>query len=62
VTVSRDELQRYAPGTNDPQRLVEASFTYLLEREPKESILRSFSIGTIERYFPSFAAEIGDRL
>jgi hypothetical protein len=62
VSVSTVELQRYAPGASDPQRLVEESFAYLLEREPKESILRTFSLSTIERYFPRFASEIGDRI
>jgi hypothetical protein len=61
VTVSRDELARLAPGATEPTALVEASFAYLLEREPKESILRRFAISDIGRYFPSFADEIRAR-
>jgi hypothetical protein len=62
VTVSPEELTRYAPSATDPQRLVDASFGYLLEREPKESILRTFTLSTIERYFPDYGSEIGSRL
>ena len=62
VRVGRDELMRLAPGSTEPKALVEASFAYLLEREPKEAVLRSFSIGEIERYFPGYGAEIRARL
>jgi hypothetical protein len=34
------------------------SFRFLLAREPKESILRSFGLSTIVRYFPEFEREI----
>lgn len=54
VTVSRAELDKYAPGEYEPTALVEASFRFLLEREPEQSILRSFSLSTIERYFPEY--------
>lgn len=39
--------------------LVEASFAFLLEREPKESILREFDLTVIGRYFPEYEQEIG---
>jgi hypothetical protein len=39
VRVSRADLARLAPGASDPVDLVEASFAFLLEREPKS---RSF--------------------
>jgi hypothetical protein len=58
VTVSRADLARLAPGHYDPQRLVAASFAYLLAREPREAILRSFELPVIERYFPGYEAEI----
>lgn len=62
VTVSSSELERLAPAKGEPARLVEASFRYLLEREPKESILRRFPLSEIERYFPDYADEIRRRL
>lgn len=41
-----------------PEEVVEQAFEFLLAREPKESILSSFSIpDTINRFFPNFEAE-----
>jgi hypothetical protein len=62
VTVSPAELRRFAPGAADPARLVEASFDFLLEREPPESILSRFALSVIERYFPEYPREITRRL
>jgi hypothetical protein len=62
VRVSRGDLARLDPGVSDPVSLVEASFAFLLEREPKESILRDFDLTVIGRYFPEYEREIGRRL
>ena len=51
VTVWPSDVARYAPDAT-PEELLEASFAFLLEREPKESILRRFELPVIERYFP----------
>lgn len=45
-------------GGGSTAALVEASFRFLLDREPKESILRSFELGVISRYFPEFEREV----
>lgn len=58
VTVSQDDLARLAPGHYDPEALVAASFEFLLQREPRESILRRFDLPVIERYFPGYEATI----
>ena len=58
VTVTRSVLDRLAPGADDPVDLVRRSFLFLLEREPKESILRSFDLPVIGRYFPEYEREI----
>ena len=42
--------------------LVEASFRFLLDREPKESIMQSFDLSVIVRYFPEYPERIGDYL
>jgi hypothetical protein len=39
---------------------VEACFAFLLEREPKESILSSFEIREIGRYFPEWERAMRD--
>ena len=41
-----------------PEELVKKSFEFLLEREPKESILSSFDITQISRYFPEYGEKI----
>lgn len=61
VTLSRAEWERFGDGYRTPEALVEASCRFLLEREPKEQILRSFDLDEITRYFPSFPVEIDGR-
>ena len=56
VRVSLAELDRYGGG--DVADLVRRSFEFLLAREPNTSILRDFSLSTIERYFPEYGTEI----
>jgi hypothetical protein len=58
VIVSDAEWERFGAGYGSRSALVEASFRFLLEREPKGSILRSFELGVIERYFPEYRAAI----
>lgn len=62
VSVSRAELERLAGAAGDADRLVDASFRFLLSHEPKESILRSFALSDIERYFPDYPRAIANRL
>jgi hypothetical protein len=53
VRIDRDAaaLARRFPT---PEAFVEACFRFLLEREPKESILREFDVGMIGGYFPDW--------
>jgi hypothetical protein len=52
VTIEADEARRWAKLGAEPSRCVEAAMRFLLDREPKESILRAFDISVIRRYFP----------
>ena len=61
VTVEPGQLERYGGGA-PAEELLRESFAFLLEREPPESILRSFPVEAIEGYFPEYPAEIGKRL
>ena len=61
VTVWPSDVERYAPDAT-PEELLEASFAFLLEREPKESILRKFELPVIERYFPEYPNRIAGLL
>lgn len=58
VAVSGADLARLAPGATHPEDLVRRSFEFLLEREPKESILRQFDLPLIGRYFPDYERTI----
>jgi hypothetical protein len=53
VRVSQNDIERWARGRNVDQ-LVRESFDFLLQREPKESILKEFDLSVIKRYFPDF--------
>jgi len=44
VTMSRQMCDRLAAGKHTPERCLEAAFRFLLDREPKESILRRFDV------------------
>ena len=57
VTATPDVIQRYGEGVS-PELLIKASFEFLLEREPQESILSTFELPVIERYFPEYPQEI----
>lgn len=62
VTLRKADYERLAGGKATPEALVAESFRFLLEREPKESILRSFDLTVIGRYFPGYEREIVKRL
>jgi hypothetical protein len=57
VAISSDDLERLGAGRM-PDAFVRDCFEFLLAREPKESILRSFDVSAIGRYFPEFEREI----
>ncbi|HXF35754.1 MAG TPA: hypothetical protein VNO17_01065 [Actinomycetota bacterium] len=58
VTLSAADLERLGGPFGSPEELVEASFRFLLAREPKEAILPSFDLPAIARYFPGFEGEV----
>jgi hypothetical protein len=59
--VTRDDLSRLAPGAATPENLVRRSVEFLLEREPRTSILARFDLPVIGRYFPDYEATIRRR-
>jgi len=62
VTMTRQVYQRLTEEACPPDELVRRSFEFLLEREPKESILGEFEITVISRYFPEYEPEIRKRI
>lgn len=58
VFMNQAMLDKYTDNPVDPAVLVQQSFEFLLARESKESILSSFSLDVIERYFPEYPNEM----
>jgi hypothetical protein len=54
VTIQADEVRRWARFGAEPSRCVEAAMRFLIDREPKESILSAFDMRVVRRYFPEF--------
>ncbi|TLG78556.1 hypothetical protein [Methylocystis sp. B8] len=57
VTLSRNDFERLSDEA-DAERLINAAFCFLLDREPKESILARFDVSVIARYFPDFEQKL----
>jgi hypothetical protein len=62
VTLDDAYYRRLTSGRIPAEDLVRRSFEFLLEREPKESILRRFALPVIGRYFPEYEREISRRV
>jgi hypothetical protein len=62
VTVTPEYLQKLSGGLATPETLIEKSFEFLLERESNTSILSSFDLPTIQRYFPEYERIIASAL
>ena len=54
VTVAPSYYEKLTGRRVSPEALVEKSFEFLLERESNTSILRSFDLQVIGRYFPEY--------
>jgi hypothetical protein len=61
VRVTKQDLERFAPGRS-AEELLKESFRFLLEREPNSSILSAFDLPVIGRYFPEYERDICTRL
>ena len=62
VTVKDGYYQKLTGGKVSPERLIEKSFEFLLERESNTSILSRFDLTVIARYFPEYEQIIAIRL
>ncbi len=58
VTMDKKICERLGGGGRTPEQILEAAFRFLLDREPKESILGRFDVSVIARYFPEFEREL----
>ncbi len=62
VTVEDAYVRSLGGEQVDAAVLVRRSFEFLLAREPKESILKTFALPVIGRYFPEYEAEMRRRV
>ena len=62
VRVTDADLRRLGRDRATAEQLLDASFRFLLEREPNTSILGEFELPLISRYFPEYEREIGGYL
>jgi len=58
VTLSHRDLARLGKPGESAESFVTRCFTFLLAREPKESILKRFDVSVIGDYFAEFEEEI----
>ena len=58
VGLDDEYWQDLTGGKITKEELIKKSFEFLLEREPKESILSRFNLRIINQYFPEFEEEI----
>ena len=54
VTVHEPYYMELTGGSMSAEELIRKSFEFLLEREPKESILKKFELPKIQKYFPEY--------
>lgn len=47
-----------AGGKHSAEQCLEATFRFLLDREPKEAILERFDVTVVSRYFPDFESRL----
>ena len=60
VNLTREYYEHLPLSDTTPTKLVEGSFRFLLEREPKEMILRTFDLKIISHYFPEYERRISE--
>lgn len=54
VTLGQSAYERLSGKKYAPETCIEAAFRFLLDREPKKSILTRFDIDQIADHFPEF--------
>ncbi|MDI4655836.1 hypothetical protein [Xanthobacter autotrophicus] len=62
VTMAPATYQELTAGRCTPAKCVEATFRFLLDREPKEQILARFDMAVVPHYYPDFVAKLPNYL
>ncbi|MEX0650029.1 MAG: hypothetical protein WD200_03445 [Candidatus Andersenbacteria bacterium] len=58
VILEQEYWELFSEVYDTPEELLQASFEFLLQREPKESILPEFSLSEITTHFPEYQDEV----
>ena len=58
VTLNWSDYDLWSHGRVAPEKVVQAAFKFLLQRESASSILAKFDCSVIRRYFPEVDAEL----
>ncbi len=58
VKMATETYLRLAGEAHTPEQCIHAAFRFLLDHEPRESILDQFDVDVISRYFPEFEQEL----
>lgn len=61
VTAPAEEVEELG-AAGRAEELLEASFRFLLEREPRSAIMSRFQLSTITRFFPEYPDDIRSRM
>ena len=73
ITVKANQITKHVVNVNDEmlfnltknniskEELLNFSFNFLLEREPNTSILSSFDLTVISKYFPEYTKKVSDK-
>jgi hypothetical protein len=62
VTLHWADYDLWSRGRSAPEKVVEALFEFLLEREPASAILSRFDCSIVRRYFPDVDQALPARL
>ncbi|MDI4665415.1 hypothetical protein K9U40_13905 [Xanthobacter autotrophicus] len=62
VTMAPATYQDLTAGAHSPVKCIEATFRFLLDREPKENILGRFDMAVVPHYYPEFERRLSDYL
>jgi hypothetical protein len=58
VDVDKEYWTRLTTRRIEPAELVRVTFEFLLDKEPKEVILKKFNVSDVSGYFPNYENEI----
>jgi len=62
INLDKGYWEKLTSGVHTPEELIRKSVEFLLQREPKESILKEFNLWVISKYFPEYEKEIMELL